>query len=78
MCRLSDKMMATVEKAEKEVEDITHQDISQEERSLESGSSKPDEQKKYATRFLCDNSGLSVFTCFVSQVCYGLYGHKGG
>ena len=66
-------MMVTVEKAEKEVEDITHQDISQEERSLESGSSKPVEQK-YETRF-CDIAGLSVFT---SQVCYGLYGHKGG
>ena len=71
------KMMATVEKAVKEVEDITHQDISQEERSLESGSSKPVEQKKYETRF-CDIAGLSVFTCSVSQVCFGLYGHKGG
>ena len=39
--------MAVVEKVETEMEDMTHQEISQEERSLESGSSKPDGQTKY-------------------------------
>ena len=48
------KMMATVEKVEMEMQDITHQEISQEERSLESG------QKKYEIR-LCDIAGLISF-----------------
>ena len=48
------KMMATVEKVEMEMQDITHQEISQEERSLESG------QKKYEIRF-CDIAGLVSF-----------------
>jgi len=44
--RLWFEMMALVEKVEMEVEDVTHQEISQEERGLESGSNKPVEQKK--------------------------------
>ena len=40
-------MMAMVEKAETGMEEITHQEISQEERNLESGSSKPDGLTKY-------------------------------
>ena len=44
-------MMALVEKVEMEVEDVTHQEISQEERGLESGSNKPVEQKKYEPDF---------------------------
>ena len=44
------KMTALVEKVETEMEDITHQ-ISQEERTLESGSSKLDVLKKYGSRF---------------------------
>ena len=70
------KMMAMVEKAETEMEDITHQ-ISQEERSLESGSSKPDVQKKYGSRF-CNVAVLSIFTCFLSQVWNGLSGYSRG
>ena len=44
---MQDFKMAVVEKVETEMEDMTHQEISQEERSLESGSSKTDGQTKY-------------------------------
>ena len=40
-------MMAMVEKAETGMDEITHQEISQEEMNLESGSSKPDGKTKY-------------------------------
>ena len=40
-------MMAMVEKAETGMEEITHQENSQEERNQESGPSKPDGQTKY-------------------------------
>ena len=70
------KMMAMVEKVEPEMEDITHQ-ISQEERTLESGSSKPDVLKKYGSRFW-DVAVLSVFTCLLSQVWNGLPGYSRG
>ena len=62
--------LALVEKAETEKEDITHQAISQEERSPELGSTYPDGQKKYGSRIF-NNVSYSVFTCNVSQVWDG-------
>ena len=40
-------MMSMVEKAETGMDEITHQEISQEAMKLESGSSKTDGQTKY-------------------------------
>ena len=68
-------MMAMVEKVETKMEDITHQ-ISQEERTLESGSSKPDMQKKYGSRFY-NVAVLSVLLAFF-QVWNGLSGYSRG
>ena len=69
------KMTALVEKVETEMEDVTHQ-ISQEERTLESGSSKPDMQKKYGSRFY-NVAVLSVLLAFF-QVWNGLSGYSRG